>query len=203
MQNLTKKDTISAIVTGLITGLAVWRISVFLGTLALFGIPVAAFPIIVPICWVLGVLFGYFLGQWVKFFNQFGKFVAIGFTNGAVDFSVLYILIAYSGHDTGTYYAVFKSISFIFGMLHSYFWNKTWAFEASTSGGGQGEFMRFFGVTVVTFLVNVGVASGVVSWVTPVFGITTQGWAGVGAAVGSAAGITFSFVGFRLFVFKR
>ena len=202
MQKFTKKDLFFSIVTGLITGVISWRIFTFLNTPTFFGIPVISLIVIVPILWIIGVNFGYFLGRWFVFFNQFGRYAAIGFTNAAVYFGTLNLLIGYSNISKGTWYSVFASTAFIVGTLHSYIWNKYWAFEAGQSQGGGGEFAKFAVVSIVSGLVNVSIASFVVNLIHPLFGISSNGWANVGGVAGSAVALIFSFVGFRLMVFK-
>lgn len=159
--------------------------------------------VLVPILWILGVNLGYFLGRWFGFFNQFGKFAAIGFTNAAVDFGVLNLLIFYSGIAVGIWFSVFKAASFIVAAVHSYFWNKYWAFEAGTSGVSGQEFFKFLSITVGAALVNVVVASIIVNIVGPQFALTSEAWANVGAVVGSAVALLLSFAGFRKFVFRK
>ena len=209
----TKKDLLFSIFTGAGTGLIAWRIFNFLG---FKGFSFAWLILMVPIVWILGVNLGYLLGRWLSFFNQFGKFTAIGFTNAAVDFGVLNSLIAVTGIATGAYYSLFKTISFLVALINSYLLNKHWAFEASQTGvparqsfalqnlGGPGaEFIKFAGVAVAAAFINVGVASYLVNFVDPVYGFSAAAWANAGAVVGSAFALVFSFTGFKLFVFKR
>jgi putative flippase GtrA len=203
MRYTTKKDLLYAAITGLTTGVLVWRIFAFLDKTALAGISLAWLVILVPVFWVLGVNLGFFLGQWIKAFNQFGKFVAIGFTNAAVDFGILYLFIAITGRSSGIYFSVFKTVSFSIAVIHSYLWNKYWAFNAGKSGGGHGEFLSFLSVSIFSILVNVGIASLVVNVLGPQFDMTNEAWAGIGAIVGSASALIFSFLGFKKFVFKK
>lgn len=156
---------------------------------------------IVPLLWVLGVNLGYFLGRWLSFFNQFGKYAAVGFTNAAIYFGVLNILIAYTGLAGGWQYSLFVSIAFTIGVMHSYFWNKHWAFESSNKPEGR-EFLNFLIVNIVAAVINVGVASVVVNGMNPLFGLDENAWANIGGIAGSAVALIFSFVGFRLVVFK-
>ena len=199
----SKKDLVFSLITGFITGLIAWRIFDFLNIPLFKGVPFAWLTVIVPVLWILGVNLGYFLGRWFSFFNQFGKFAAIGFTNAAVDFGVLNLLIFYSDIASGTFFSVFKAVSFITATIHSYFWNKYWAFEAGKTPVSREEFTKFFFVTLAALLVNVGVASLVVNIIGPSFGLSERAWANVGAVVGSAVALIISFVGFRTVVFKK
>ena len=92
LNKFTKKDLYFSIITGLLTGFLAWKIFIFLELPEFVGISYAWLTVLIPILWILGVNLGYFLGQWLGFFDQFGKFSAIGFTNAAVDFGVLNIL---------------------------------------------------------------------------------------------------------------
>ncbi len=213
----TKKDFYFSVLTGCITGFVAWRIFEFLGVdifgslrvniiFHLLGLPNTYVSpvwlmVIVPVLWIIGVNLGYFLGRWLKFFNQFGKFAAIGFTNAAVDFGVLNLLIAGTGISAGAWYPVFKGISFISAVIPSYFWNKYWAFEGSE--GTSFEFAKFVSVAVVSIFINTGTASLVVNYVHPLGGLSPAVWANVGAVAGSAVALIFSFVGFKLAVFKK
>ena len=198
----TKKDLFATILTGLITGLIVWRILLFLKYPSYNGISFVWLLVVVPIIWIVGVNFGYLLGRWIAFFNQFGRFAVIGFTNAAVDFGVLNLLIAWSGIAEGNWYSVFKAVSFLVAMIHSYMWNKYWAFNAAGTERVGGEFIKFVVVSVASLLVNVAVASMVVNSVHPLFGLDIKTWANVGAIFGSAAALIFNFAGLRLAVFR-
>jgi putative flippase GtrA len=133
---------------------------------------------------------------------QFGKFVVIGFANAAVDFAVLYLLIIVTGKATDGPYALFKTVSFLVATGHSYFWNKFWTFRAGTSNGGMAEALRFIGVATISAVINVSVASLVV-YSGPRAGFSPIEWAGIGALFGTLASLMFSFLGYRLFVFKK
>lgn len=201
MKILNQRDTFSALATGLTTGLIAWRILVYLGSTLPFNIPTISLVLIIPILWVTGVQFGYFLGLFFRPMSQFGRFAAIGFANAAVDFGVLYLFISMTGIAAGFLYALFKALSFTVATVHSYFWNKFWAFEAGASRGGAAEILRFTSVALTSVLVNVLVAT-VVVFLRPA-SFNAEAWAGVGAIAGSATALIFSFAGFRAFVFKK
>lgn len=192
------KDLFSSILAGLETGFIAWGILEFLDVRI---IPNFWLVVIVPVLWIAGVNLGYLLGRRLKFFNQFGKFAAIGFTNAAVDFGVLYYLIYTTGITSGVYYAVFKAVSFLTASVHSYLWNKFWVFEATVTKSLWQEMAKFFAVSVSGAVVNVAVASAVVNFIPTT--LSPQVWAGVGAAAGSATALIWSFIGFRIIVFKK
>lgn len=199
----SKRDLLFSLVTGFYTGFIAWRIFDFVEVPKFQYLSYAWLMLLVPVLWILGINLGYFLGQWRSFFNQFGKFAAIGFTNAAVDFGVLNLLIFYSGVSAGLLFPIFKGISFVVSATHSYFWNKYWSFKAvSTDVSGQ-EFFKFFSVTVGAFLINVSIASIIVNLIGPQFGLSGEAWANVGAVAGSALALIASFIGFKTVVFKK
>jgi putative flippase GtrA len=214
ISKFTKRDFGFAVLTGLITGVIAWRVFTFLNVPEFHffylrcldscrgAIPWSSLIIIAPILWILGVLLGYFLGQWFEFFNQFGKFAAIGFTNFFVTLGVLNIFLLITGYASGIGYSAISGASFVVGLLSSYIWNKYWAFHSACNQGGAGEFGKFFVVTIVAFGVNVAVASFVVNLIHPLAGMNVNTWANIGAVVGSAVALVFSFVGFKLVVFR-
>lgn len=199
----SRKDLVSSVISGFITGSIAFGVFKYLQIPAIFNISFVWLMLVVPLLWILGVNLGYFLGRWLNFFNQFGKYAAIGFTNAAVDFGVLYFLLDSFGVVAGKWYAIIKATSFIVATIHSYLWNKYWVFNAGDSGKGKSEFAKFLTVSAASLLINVVVATSVVAFIHPIFNIGLSGWAGVGAIAGSAAALIFSFTGFRLAVFKK
>jgi putative flippase GtrA len=203
LQKFTKKDLYFSVITGLITGFIAWRIFVFLELPEFGGISYAWLIVFVPVLWILGVNLGYFFGRWFEFFNQFGKFSAIGFTNAAVYFGILNILIFWSDINKGVWYSVFVATAFIVAIFHSYFWNKYWVFASGNNKISGEELGKFFIAYIVAGLVNTGVASGVVNILDPMFGLTTDQWANMGGVVGSAMAMVISFIGVKTAVFKK
>jgi putative flippase GtrA len=201
MRIVSTKDVTFALITGLTTGLIADGILQYLHQSLPLGIHPSVLPWAVPVLWVAGVQLGYALGVRYRPFVQFGRFAAIGFANALVDFGVLYLLIARTGYSAGLAYSMFKALSFSVATVHSYFWNKYWAFEAGGSRGGTSEVARFGAVAIASVAVNVVTASLVVA-VRPA-SFVPQSWAGIGAVVGSAVALIFSFVGYRVFVFRK
>lgn len=76
---------------------------------------------------------------------QFSRFVGIGFLNTGVDFTVINLLIALTGVTAGWKLSLLNSVSFVIAIIHSFFWNKYWAFNQT-------------GETPVKSLVKVGSA---------------------------------------------
>ena len=195
MKLLSKNDALYATITGLTTGILSWQILRYLGKPSMPWL-----VLVIPILWLLGVQLGYFLGRWMGFFDQFGKFAAIGFTNFAVDAGILNLLIFFTKTFEGTEYTIFKIVSFTIAVCHSYFWNSVWTFQSQERSGT--EFAKFIAVMIASLVVNVGTASLIVNFV-PSGSTSPEVWANIGAVIGSATALIFSFIGFKLVVFKK
>ncbi|KKU76212.1 MAG: Glycosyl transferase family 2 [Parcubacteria group bacterium GW2011_GWA1_48_11b] len=199
----TKKDLFFSLATGFITGFSAWRIFSFLKVPELYGWSFAWLIILVPVLWILGVNLGYFLGKWLPFFNQFGRFAAVGFTNAAVDFDVLNILIFLTGISAGIFYPVFKSVSFVAAVSLSYLWNKYWVFGAGQKQASGMEVVKFFTVSMFSLAINAGTASLIVNFMPPIYNLEPEAWANAGAVAGAAVALLFNFSGLKLIVFKK
>lgn len=202
MKTLSRNDVGYAIITGLIAGILGGLVLMFLDKTLPAGLHPLWLMAIIPLLWLIGVQFGYFLGQWMGFFNEFGKYVAIGFTNFAVDEGVFNFLLSLTHAATGFPLVIQKGVSFIVAVTHSYYWNRTWAFQSQTQDK-RSEFFKFMLVNLVALVVNVGVTYLVVHFGPRPATFTAEVWANVGVIAGSAAALIFSFIGFRVVVFKK
>jgi len=142
-----------------------------------------------------------FLSRWVSIFWQMAKFIVVGGLNTFLDFAILNLLIAATGITAGGEFSLFKALSISVAIINSYLWNKHWTFE--TKGGGKGEFIEFLIVSLVGLGINVGSASILVNYVTPFFGLGPVNWANLSALIATFLGLVWSFLGYKLFVFKK
>lgn len=202
MPSLSRLDYLGALITGVTTGSIAWQILSWFRIPFYLGFPWAWLIVLVPMLWLVGVIKGYLLGKYIApVFADFGKFVAVGFTNAAVDFGIMYLLIAQTGIASGGWFSLFKTASFVIALGHSYTWNALWVFSNHGRGLNRRDFIRFTTVALVALAVNVGAASLVVNGIGPMFDLSLRAWAGVGAVTGSALALLVSFTGFRKVVF--
>lgn len=159
--------------------------------------------IVFPPLSLLGMLVASFLGKKFLIIYQAGKFVLVGALNTFIDLGILNILIWVSGFAAGAWYSAFKAISFLVATTNSYFWNKHWTFEKSRRAFVPGEFSKFVTVTVVGFLLNVGVASIVVNVIGPQWEISAKLWATIGAVTATLVAFTWNFLASKFIVFKN
>lgn len=150
----------------------------------------------------LGYLIAYWLSRWWPIMLQFVKFGIIGGLNAMIDLGVLNLLIHYSGIAAGSWYSVFKSVSFCVAVVNSYFWNKYWTFR-SESGVAGVEFTKFFLVNFLAFALNVGGASLLVNLIGAPEGFPVKLWANVGAISMVFISMFVNFIGMKFIVFKK
>ena len=145
---------------------------------------------------------------------QIAKFGVIGVLNTFVDLGILSFLGFWLSRETGldtktiaiwglTFYSLFKSFSFIVANINSFYWNKYWTFEINAEKKSGTEFTQFFFVSLVGFLLNVFVASFVFKSVPAIIGLNVEQWGLIGALAGTAVGLIWNFLGYKLWVFKK
>lgn len=141
--------------------------------------------------------------------KQFFRFAIIGVINTGVDLLVLNLLMIIFDQRDGIQYTIFKTISFAIAVISSYFLNKYWAFEDKNKKEEVRKFSQFIAVSIVGALINVGVASLVVSLRPDPFianmSVDTfnQLWGNFGALCGTAIGLIWNFLGYKFIVFKK
>ncbi|HRZ95418.1 MAG TPA: GtrA family protein [Candidatus Moranbacteria bacterium] len=208
---MSKKDYSLSFIAGLFIGLLFLPVLYaakpeLYAKFSLFIIPF--FIIAVP----FGLAIAHLISRKITVVWQIGKFGVTGVLNVLVDMGVLSIMTfmfrAYFSIDSKTaifgalsfltFYSIFKSISFIVANINSYLWNKYWTFNQE--GGKKTEFVQFFIVSVVGFVINVLVASLVFKSIS---GFSADQAGLIGAAMGSIAGLVWNFLGYKFIVFKK
>ena len=90
--------------------------------------------------------------KYQNFIYQFLRFAGIGFLNTAVDFSVINVLITLTGVAAGFQLSLINTLAFGIAVIHSFLWNKYWAF-----GGEQEKLGKFILKLVFAGAVGVGI----------------------------------------------
>lgn len=214
---MTKKDQLFGIAAGLLIGL-----------LAMPVLRTAKPDLFTQFWWAIipfflvgtpaGLFVAHTIGARISVVWQIGKFGVIGVLNTLVDWGVLALLFAVGsrwlgvgsedvlasvGAMTIAAYTVYKAISFIIANVNSYYWNKYWTFATGVAQKTKAEFLQFFAVSLIGFVLNVGIASYVFKVIAPVAGMNPDQWGLVGAAIGSVVGLAWNFVGYKFIVFKN
>ena len=158
-----------------------------------------AFPILAPLClWIASVIGKKYLAAY-----QLAKFLLVGVLATIFDLGTLSIFMAMTGLREGLWYIIFKSVSFIISAVLKYVPDKLWAFKKTGSSNTKKEFLQFFMVTLVSFVINVSVAGVIVNVVGPQFNLDKNTWGNIGAIGGVIVAFVCNFVGYKFFVFKK
>jgi putative flippase GtrA len=210
---ITQKDYYFSIAAGLLIGLLLLPV-LKAASPALYA---KIYLIIVPFflfATPVGLRIAFFIGKKIAIIYQIAKFALIGVLNTLVDLGILALLtfifrslfeISSTSAIVGaiTFYSLYKSLSFIIANINSYLWNKYWTFEQGGKKQTRSEFLQFFAVSVIGFLINVFVASFVFKIVLgSLIGLSSDQLGLIGAAAGSIAGLVWNFIGYKLWVFK-
>jgi len=158
---------------------------------------------LLPFVSLLGLYICYLIRKKFLFIFQMGKFFLIGVLTTLFDLGIMNILFWIFGRSTGWTYNLFKAISFLCATVAKYWGNKFLASEKKESEEMKKEFIQFLSITMISLLINVGVASFVVNTIKPQFGLNIILWANVGAIIASIAGSLWNFVGYKFIVFKK
>ncbi len=211
---LVKSDIIASLVIGEAAGwlllIVIKNISQTLPQLEL--IPLWVWPVFFPLFCLIWFLFALFLSKKWLVFYQFGKFVLVGGLNFLVDVGILNLLIFVTSIAAGWLYSVFKGISFAVAVINSYLWNKFWTFKSPRAQGESAdesvgkigkEFLTFVIVSLIGIGLNNAVASLIVNWLGPQWGISENLWANIGAVTASFLAMFWNFIGYKFIVFKK
>jgi len=161
-------------------------------------------PILFPILAIFALWMAYLIGKKYLFIYQLAKFLLIGAFFAIFDLIILNLLMEKFGisKDSGLKYPLFVAISFIIATIVKYVADKYWAFEKSEKGQAGTEFLKFFLVTLVSGLIQVGVAS-IAFKLFSSSGMTDIVLGNIGKISGIAVASVFNFVCYKFIVFKK
>jgi putative flippase GtrA len=217
---MRKSDVIAVLILGEI---AAWLIlSVAKGFLKpefydkIHSLLIIGLPIVFPILCLIFIYISFLIAKKIVIIRQVAKFILVGGLNTLVDWGVLALLIfvfrnsfSISSNDvllnifsvTIIFYSLFKGISFILATTNSYIWNKFWTFRRKTKEKLGKEFLQFIVISILGFLINVGVASIIFRFISPFAGLGTDQWAIIAAAIATAVSMIWNFLGYKFIVF--
>jgi len=180
------------------------------------GILIWALPIILPIACLVFLYIALAVGKKIAVIPQIAKFILVGGLNTLVDWGILsFLIFICKGAGivsnkvifeifsvTIVYYTLFKAISFIVATTNSYVWNKFWTFKRKTSEAVGKEFTQFLVVSIIGFLINVGIASFVFKFIATPGNLNLDQWGIISAAIATIASLTWNFIGYKFIVFE-
>lgn len=197
-----KKDILLALIIGEICGLLMFYI---VGNLATENISIAKIvpfakylPLVFPLICAVGM---FLVNLILPSLQQVAKFVLVGGTNFLIDQGIFNVLIFATGISVGWKQSVFKGLSFTVAVINSYFWNKFWVFKRTRTETAGKEFMQFVVVSIVGFLINIGLDKILVDGMGPIGSIKVNTWAQIAAAVSAIVVLFWNFAGYKFIVF--
>lgn len=214
---MTKKDYLFGIASGLLIGLLVLPIlkAAKPELYAKFALIVLPFFLIgTP----LGLIVANLIGKKIRIVWQIGKFGVIGILNTLVDIGSLalitFLFRAYFQIDSKdslfmlgatvvTVYSFYKAITFIIANVNSYYWNKYWTFQPNPEKKSHAQFIQFFAVSIIGFIINVLIASLIFKVIGATGGFSVDQTGLLAAAAGSIVGLVWNFIGYKFIVFKE
>jgi putative flippase GtrA len=137
-----------------------------------------------------------------KLAAQFSRFVVIGVMNTAIDFSVLNLLMWWTGIYAGKWIFLLNAASFFVAVINSYFWNKYWTFK-DRDEIKVNEFSQFIMVTLIGLAINSGIVYGITTFIPPVYGLSKELWANLAKVVATGLSLAWNFIGYKFIVFKK
>ena len=199
---MRKKDIFISAVAGFFLGLLLLSIAYNLkiyfpyqGLLLIVG---------VPIIWVAGITISQILARYIPFFEQLGKFVAVGVLNTALDFSVLNAVSRLTGITAGVVVGWVNIPGFIVAVINGYLWQRLWVFPRQNIERNIFiDFPKFLGVTLVGLLLNSGLIILVTTWIARPSGISSEIWLNIAKVIATAFTLVWNFVGYKFVVFRK
>jgi putative flippase GtrA len=204
---MSSRDRNAIIIIGAAIGLLVQPIvannapGIHLGLAARVGI-----VILFALCALVALYLAQLISRWWGVgIYQFAKFAAVGTLNSFIDVGVFNLETFWYGTSfIGIgFFALFKGISFLFGTTNSFLWNKYWTFSVTGKTSAK-QIGGFYGIAVLGWLLNVGVATGVKALGPAGTGGDARVWVNIVAPLaGIAASFIWNFFGYKYFVFKK
>lgn len=203
---LEMRDLFFAALNGLFIGIFAPFIFRNIGTALPVSLPL--FALILTVICVLGITVGYFLSRLsskLGFFFQLAKFGLIGTANFVVDLGIFSLFIWMTGVTEGSFIILFKVISVSIAIINSYIWNKFWSFEEKRTDEAvvRRQFLQFIGVSVAGLTLNTATTYSLINFAGDMTSIAPATWATLSSAVASILVLSWNFVGYKFFVFKR
>ncbi len=150
----------------------------------------------------IALAFAWLISARLPIIFQFAKFGAVGAFNTFLDWGVLNLLMTITSIMDGIGFSLFKGCSFTIATISAYFWNKYWTFDAREKTNGA-EVTKFILISVIGFVINVGLASLLIFLFKNTQLVTPPQLANIAAASATIASLVWNFFGYKIFVFKK
>jgi putative flippase GtrA len=206
--NTTKKDYIFAAIVAEIDAIVLMliapRFAEKLSAMPLATTLISWMWLIAPIVAIIGIKIANIISQKIPSIWQFAKFLLVGSSNVMIDMGVIELLQRFfSELVVKQFYPVMVTVSFLISATNSFVWNKFWSFEKKDTKDKIGEAIKFYTVTVVGYLLKVGIASFIAKGIAPMFGLEHGAWNITADFTASIIVFAWNFLGYKFLVFKK
>jgi putative flippase GtrA len=202
---ITKQDYYIAALIGVYTSFLTFFILLFLqiplhkGLLFLLTI--------IPILWIAGLWLGKYIGTYIPFFVQFGKYVASGILSSALDLTVLNAASAITGVTAGIIVGWINIPGFIVGVTNAYVFNKYWVFRKNidmkfTDILTLDRLPRFLSITTVGLVLNSSIVVLLTTLIDTPSTFTSTQWLTLAKIIATSLQVFWNFLGYKFIVFK-
>lgn len=123
--------------------------------------------------------------------GRFLRYAFVGGLNTIVGYGAYWVLLQFSVH-----YILATAISTVVGTIHSYIWNKKFAFRSKVKGAKKTfvEMLRFCSVYAVQYLANIGFTTLFIQ----AFGLTAE----IGGLISLFICTIISYIGHKFWSFR-
>lgn len=181
-----------------------------------FSGPLYLLPVVLPIVCAVCFYIAFLISKKISVIYQVAKFALVGGLNTLVDWGILAFLIFFFRKFfitepeevlfavfsvTIIFYSLYKAVSFVLATLNSYIWNKFWTFKRQAKETVSKELTQFIIVSIIGFLINVGIASGIFKFIAPAGGLNPDQWGIIAAVFATAVSMIWNFLGYKFIVF--
>jgi putative flippase GtrA len=132
---------------------------------------------------------------------QFGKFLAVGTLNTAIDFGSLNLLSWLTGIYGGIRLAPTNLLGVLLALANSYLLNKQWTFKTPAHLHAGREVGHFVLVSLIGVSLNTALVVVLTRFMTPPVGLTPQLWENLAKALATGGALLWNFVGYKYLVF--
>lgn len=159
---------------------------------------------VLPAASVSGLYLFYRISRvWRPVVFEIGKYGLIGWLNTFLNIGIFNLLVLVTGIAKGWTADFFLVVSFTITITHSFFWNKFWIFGTYRTNKAKSEYIRFFGITSATSLLNILLFHTIVNVIGAPVGIDPKVWANIALAILIPISFLGNFLGYRILVFKK
>jgi len=160
-------------------------------------------PILLPVISLICLWIAYLIGKKILFVFQMAKFFLVGALATVVDLELFEFFVWLFSLLSIDILMTAKAISFFLATCAKYWGNKYWAFEKSEKENWKKEMVKFFTVTLVGLVADVGFFFYFSKILGPQFETPPEIWIKLSVILAALCAAVWNFLGYKFLVFKK